>query len=230
MNVLSVLFLRLMSKENSKPISTYIIHGDISLRAVIYHAQLTSSSSVGMVLCHPHPLYGGDMNNNVVMALYHACIAEGWPTLRFNFRGTGGSSGRFADGIGEQEDVKAACQFLQTETGVSQIIMIGYSFGAAVGCAIVDKMSSVMGYCAISYPFTFIPEFVKTAHTTKPKLFVMGTKDNFTTVSAFQEAMEQMPEPKETHLLPGIDHFWGGHERQLKEIVLDWLKRTISKL
>ena len=83
------------------------------------------------IVTHPHPLYGGDMNNNVVEALVQAYREKGYTTLRFNFRGVGQSGGSFDEGIGEQEDVKAALAHLG-ELGKSSIDLAGYSFGAWV--------------------------------------------------------------------------------------------------
>ncbi|MEK7873888.1 MAG: alpha/beta hydrolase, partial [Chloroflexota bacterium] len=66
----------------------------------------------GVVVCHPHPLYGGDMNNSVVIAMCGALLDRGIATLRFNFRGAGGSGGSFDGGIGERDDARAALAFL----------------------------------------------------------------------------------------------------------------------
>ena len=85
----------------------------------------------GVVITHPHPLYGGDMQNNVVGAISLACQKIGFTTLKFNFRGVGGSQGNYDDGNGEQEDVRAAVAYL-ADTGIRQIDLAGYSFGAWV--------------------------------------------------------------------------------------------------
>ena len=67
----------------------------------------------GVVITHPHPLYGGDMHNNVVQAILNAYSANDFSTLRFNFRGVGGSTGEYSEGIGEQEDVGAALRYMK---------------------------------------------------------------------------------------------------------------------
>jgi alpha/beta superfamily hydrolase len=83
------------------------------------------------VITHPHPLYGGDMDNPVVDAIARAYAEKGWTTLRFNFRGTGGSQGNYEEGTGEQTDVQAAIALLQ-QAGCHTIELAGYSFGAWV--------------------------------------------------------------------------------------------------
>lgn len=85
----------------------------------------------GALITHPHPLFGGDMNNQVVVALAQTYQAKGWSTLRFNFRGTGGSQGRFDNGRSEQFDIDAAIACLETR-GCRHIDLAGYSYGAWV--------------------------------------------------------------------------------------------------
>jgi alpha/beta superfamily hydrolase len=77
-----------------------------------------------VVITHPHPLYGGDMDNPVVGAIAKAFQQSGYTTLRFNFRGVGGSQGSFADGIGEMDDVRAALTYLK-ESGINQLDLAG---------------------------------------------------------------------------------------------------------
>jgi len=91
----------------------------------------------GVVITHPHPLYGGSMHNNVVESLVHAYQQAGYATLRFNFRGVGSSQGRYDDGQGEQEDVNAALHYL-AEQGTNVVDLAGYSFGAWVGLQAVQ--------------------------------------------------------------------------------------------
>jgi hypothetical protein len=83
------------------------------------------------VITHPHPLYGGNMDNPVVGAIAKAYAQKGWGTLRFNFRGTGSSRGNYEEGTAEQTDVQAAITLLQ-QAGCHTIELAGYSFGAWV--------------------------------------------------------------------------------------------------
>jgi alpha/beta superfamily hydrolase len=89
-------------------------------------------SDRGVVITHPHPLYGGDMFNNVVEAIVQAYQEKGHSTLRFNFRGVGQSEGAYDNGIGEQENVRAALEYLSL-LGTMSIDLAGYSFGAWIG-------------------------------------------------------------------------------------------------
>ena len=78
----------------------------------------THGQTPGVVICHPHPLRGGDMMNNVVVALAEAFAEVGFAVLRFNFRGVGRSTGHYAEGVGEQEDAKAALAWLSAQPGI----------------------------------------------------------------------------------------------------------------
>ena len=88
-----------------------------------------NSAAKGVVITHPHPLYGGNIRNNVVMAISQTYQKLGYSTLCFNFRGVGRSRGSYGDGISEQEDVRAAIAYL-ADLDIKQIDLAGYSFGA----------------------------------------------------------------------------------------------------
>src|SRR6202162_6530124 len=89
----------------------------------------------GAVVCHPHPLYGGSMYNNVVDAVLAAMWKREWATLRFNFRGVGESEGEHGGGAGEAEDAAAAIAFITSQSGVQRegAVLAGYSFGSVSG-------------------------------------------------------------------------------------------------
>ena len=95
-----------------------------------------SSGCKGVVICHPHSLMGGSMYNNVVEAVQEAFSAENVSTLRFNFRGVGGSTGVYDEGRGEKEDILAVCEYMK-KLGLTELFFAGYSFGAWVGSKII---------------------------------------------------------------------------------------------
>src|SRR6266540_978811 len=106
--------------------------GELSLEGLLHLPEQTPAP--GIVVCHPHPMYGGDMHNNVVDAICDTAVAEGIAALRFNFRGAGASEGRYDNGVGEQDDVRAALTYLRglPEVDSARVALAGYSFGAAV--------------------------------------------------------------------------------------------------
>ena len=93
---------------------------------------LDNGASRWALLCHPHPQYGGTMDNKVVTTVERALQQLGWSTLVFNFRGAGGSEGAFDNGIGEQADLMAVHAWLQAHHRPQRLLLGGFSFGAYV--------------------------------------------------------------------------------------------------
>lgn len=168
----------------------------------------------GVVVCHPHPLYGGEMRNNVVvpvcMTLEQASIAS----LRFNFRGVGASQGKFADGAGEKEDAVAAISYLSSLEVVDKerIGLCGYSFGGAVSLEVAPNDTRVKALALISPD---ISTYTPLKQYTRPKLIVCGGADQFVSIIALQRLAEELPPPNDFELIAGADHFWGGFESRV---------------
>lgn len=194
----------------------------------VLEAQITEFDTpqpLGVVVCHPHPLYGGTMAHPVVRAVYKAFVGAGFPALRFNFRGVGRSKGDHANGEGEREDVLAVCKhFLHGPGRPDKILIVGYSFGAAVGGSIINELSEIHGFVAISYPFVMIPQFIPSSQSTKPKFFLTGDADDFTPISMFHKAVAGFPAPTDIRVFEGVDHFWVGAEDALATEILSWVK------
>ncbi|MGE3919076.1 MAG: alpha/beta hydrolase, partial [Hyphomicrobiaceae bacterium] len=117
--------------------------GSISLEGLI---SVPPKAAIAAVVCHPHPLRGGEMRNNVVTALVEWLGRAGIATLRFNFRGVGRSGGVHDDGTGEVDDVRGALDCLLARGPFETVVVAGYSFGSIVGLmagaedARVDKL------------------------------------------------------------------------------------------
>src|SRR5437870_13908701 len=105
--------------------------GDLTLEGRVWLA--AGGRDIGVVLCHPHPLHGGNMYSNVISAVAEALWQHDVTTLRFNFRGTGASEGTHGGGDAEGADVAAAVTYLLDCQPVPQVVVLGYSFGAGVG-------------------------------------------------------------------------------------------------
>lgn len=177
-----------------------------------------------IILCHPHPLYGGDMHNNVVGGLQSALAGVGFSTLRFNFRGVGGSGGSYADGNGEEEDVQGAVDFITTEQGADiPLYLVGYSFGAAVGTKVVAGDDRVGALVCISPPIAMY-DFSYLTGDRRPKLLVAGDGDFVCPVVALQELFDSLAQPRSLHIVPGADHFWWGMEDRVADYVIDFLQ------
>ncbi len=182
----------------------------------------------GVIICHPHPQYGGDLNNNVVTAVAQELVEKGFAALRFNFRGVGQSEGSYDNGVGEVEDVREAIDFLAgTDTAeVKKIYLVGYSFGAWVGLRAALKDERVKAIVGISPP-TSIFEFEFLLNSSLPKLIIFGGSDPFcpqeTTVSLFSSLLV----PKQIEIIPGADHFLLEREKELAERVSVFLSSVL---
>lgn len=184
--------------------------GDLILEGVTTVPE-SQSPFVGVIVCHPHPLYGGAMDNNVVVPVCQALAQASIASLRFNFRGVGASQGKFADGVGEREDIVAAISYMSTLDVIDKdrIGLCGYSFGGGVCLEVAPADERVKALALIS---PAISTYVPLKHYTKPKLIVCGGADQFVSIISLQRLAEELPPPNDFELVSGADHFWGGYE------------------
>ncbi len=168
------------------------------------------------IICHPHPLYGGSMHSKVVVTASHAFLDMGIPSLRFNFRGVGKSSGKYDNGIGELEDVRAAMGYM-AEKG-EKLIIAGHSFGAWMGMKAGCEDPRVKLMIGIGTPVNFVNmDFLRDC--LKPRLFIHGTVDRLISVEKVEELCAVLPEPKKLVKIEDADHFFTGKLKELSEIV-----------
>jgi alpha/beta superfamily hydrolase len=186
------------------------------------HARGEEQGEGEIILCHPHPLYGGDMYNNVVDVLQSSLAQKGFSTLRFNFRGVGRSEGGYGEGVTEVEDVQGAVTFL-VEKGDGPLYLAGYSFGAYAGVRGVAKDDRVQALICISPPVA-IYDFASLREEGRPKLLVTGKRDLICPVAQVEELFRSLPQPKTLHVIEGADHFWWGIEDQVAGYVADFLQ------
>jgi len=169
-----------------------------------------------VIVCHPHPLYGGSMDNNVVNSLSETLTQAALASFKFNFRGVGGSQGEFSQGIGEREDVKAAISFVSTvkEVDSKRIGLAGYSAGAGFALPVGFNNDRIKALAAVSPPIPMFDfDFLKSCP--KPKLLISGSRDDLIPINQFLEFCQNLPEPKECESIEGADHFWWGYESRL---------------
>ena len=179
--------------------------------------------TLGVVLCHPHPLYGGEMRNNVVSALAEALQQAGAMTLRFNFRGVGQSSGSHGKGEAEVKDVQDAVTYLLSRHAVSTVVVAGYSFGAMVGLRAGAMDARVHRLIGVAFPLgRSDASFLLTAN--KPTLLISGDQDDISPVAALQDLVARMPEPKKLVTITGSDHFFRGQEGDVAQAAIMFLR------
>ncbi len=193
--------------------------GQLSLQGSCYYPD-DGGTFPAVVLCHPHPMYGGSMDNNVILALSEALVNKSIIAFMFNFRGVGRSEGDYGGGVAEREDVAAALSWLvsQPEVDTGKVGLAGYSFGAAVASPVACDDERVKAMALISPP----PEPLQMSpfrNCLKPKLIVVGDEDYFVSPEEVESIYWESVEPKQFELVPKADHFWYRHEATASERV-----------
>jgi alpha/beta superfamily hydrolase len=176
-----------------------------------------SGGKKGVVVSHPHPLYGGDMHNNVVKALTEAYFERGYTTCRFNFRGVGSSGGRHDYGKGEQEDVLAAVEFVSS-TGAQHVDIVGYSFGSWVNALCLKNLLLVQRMVMISPPVGMM-DFSFLGYSPKIKMVITGSSDHIAPSGLIREMLPKWNKEAELKVIDGADHFYWGKEGELSAII-----------
>jgi alpha/beta superfamily hydrolase len=175
-------------------------------------------AQVTAVVCHPHPRYGGDMNNAVVRAVAAALRCGGCSVLRFNFRGVGSSDGTPGDGGAETDDACAAVRYVREQVPAETVALVGYSFGAAVALGAVARGTTVDCLVAIALPVSLMP-LGEVRSPSMATLFVAGEHDDYGPVAVLDQALQRIEGPCRRQVVVGADHFFVGLEREVGERV-----------
>ncbi|MCK5836170.1 MAG: alpha/beta hydrolase [Desulfobacula sp.] len=191
--------------------------GNIKLEGVLDK----NSSEKAVLICHPHPLYGGNMNNPVVMTLAESFFEKGFTTLKFNFRGTCNSTGMFDNGDGEQEDVRAALSWLK-KAGYQKIFLIGYSFGARINALVVSAGCEIEDHIMVSPPVGFM-SFDDIEKMPFTGLIVTGENDEIAPAEQIQDHINRWQIVLRYEIIEACDHFYSGCRGQLKAVLIDYL-------
>ncbi len=181
------------------------------------------------VLCHPHPLYGGNMNNNVVLAARNAFAESGRGTLRYNFRGVGGSGGEPGDGDKDSEDLLAVSEYVR-KNYPGQLDLAAYSYGSWVALKAVRLGLTPDLLVLISPPLEFI-SFAGLDLPDLPMLITIGNEDEFCSVEALRKWLANQPNAAraEVEIFPYGDHFYWGLEQKLSARIAEFLKTMKSE-
>jgi len=167
-----------------------------------------------LVLCHPHPQYGGTMRSLVISVLFAELPAAGYACLRFNFRGVEGSDGSYDNGRGEQADAVAAVHAMAERSPGLPIALVGWSFGGDVALAVTDPL--LAGWIAIAPPLRILPAY-PAATDPRPKHLVLAEHDEVRDPVDVQGEVASWTATS-VAVVPGASHFFVGRtERVLRE-------------
>ena len=173
------------------------------------------------VICHPHPLYGGTLDNKVVYTLARAFVELGVPAIRFNFRGVGGSGGRYDGGPGETEDVLAVVAYGRQRWPGAALWLAGFSFGGAV--AVRAAAEARPQRLVVVAPGITRVAMDGVASPDCPWLIVQGDADDVIEPAAVLEWGRRQVRAPAVQVLAGAGHFFHGRLHELRKLVLDFL-------
>jgi alpha/beta superfamily hydrolase len=179
---------------------------EVELEAALWEPRFGLPKGAAL-LYHPHPLYGGTMNNRVVYRAAKGAVEAGLAALRFNFRGVGSSTGSYERGVGEQKDAVALSDWLQQRYPDLPQACIGFSFGAWVGlqvacCEPRIKTLVGLGLPLSSYDFNFLID------NDKPTLYIIGTQDDYCPRDKMEQFARRLPATSAVSWAEGADHFF----------------------
>ena len=198
-----------------------------------YHHSKKPGAPIALIL-HPHPQFGGTMNNKVVYAMYQAFVKRGFSTLRFNFRGVGRSQSTFDNGQGEMSDAASALDWMQAHNPNATDCWIGgFSFGAWISMQLMMRRPEISGFISVAPPasqhdFTFL------APCPASGILVHGDRDEIVPVDRVDKLAAKLKSQKnitiDYEVVKGCDHFFGEHMDELTKIVDEYLDKSLTQV
>lgn len=198
-----------------------------------YHPQKQKDAPIAIVL-HPHPQFGGTMNNKVVYNLHYAFYNMGFTVLRFNFRGVGRSQGEYDQGVGELSDAASALDYLQAmNPNAKHCWVAGFSFGAWIGMQLLMRRPEIQGFVSVAPPAN-TEDFSFLAPCPTSGLVLQGTKDDVVAEPSVAEFVERLHQQKGIEIdyraIEGANHFFHGHNDVVIEHMHDHLNKSNAGL
>jgi len=178
------------------------------------------------VICHPHPLYGGTLDNKVVWTLARAFQQFGAPTIRFNFRGIGASAGTHDEGRGEVGDALAAIAYGRERWPQAVLWLAGFSFGGVVA---LRAAATAQPACLV----TVAPGITKSDVSDAPRpscpwLILQGDADDVVPADAVSAWARTLSPAPELRVLPGAGHYFHGRINELRDAIVEFMQRAVA--
>jgi hypothetical protein len=197
-----------------------------------YQQAAAATAPIALVL-HPHPLYGGTMNNKIVYNLFHVFAKRGFSVLRFNFRGVGRSQGSYDHGQGELSDAASALDWLQAiNPNAGACWIAGFSFGAWIAMQLLMRRPEIAGFIAVSPPASLF-DFGFLAPCPSSGLIVHGTDDDLVPEADVAKLAARLANQRDIKIdykrLAGATHFYEGKHDELSAVVDRYLKKALAE-
>jgi alpha/beta superfamily hydrolase len=197
------------------------------------YSQSENKQAPVVLVLHPHPLYGGTMNNKIVYRLYHTFAQNGFSVLRFNFRGVGKSQGKYDEGIGELSDAAAALDWLQQQNPDAPTCWIaGFSFGAWIALQLLMRRPEIEGFVAVSPPANLY-DFSFLSPCPAGGLITQGNKDDVVSEEYVGKLAAKLGAQHGSNvkynIIENADHYYRGVEEELGNVVGDYVSQRMAE-
>lgn len=181
--------------------------------------RLAENNQLGLLMCHPHPLFQGSMDNKVVTTATRAAAELGLPTVRFNFRGVGNSQGVHDAGVGEKEDVLTAIAYATQELGWQKVVLAGFSFGSGMAClAACEQPEDINTLILIAPPVHNFDAPNQLAYSFETYVF-MGDADEVVSFNEVHDWVRTVVPTPHLQVFEGASHFFHGRLTELKDAI-----------
>lgn len=193
-----------------------------------YYPSEKKGAPIALVL-HPHPMYGGTMNNKVTYNIFQMFARHGFSVLRFNFRGVGRSQGKFDEGEGELMDAATALDWLQLQNQDSNVCWVGgFSFGAWIAMQLIMRRPEIEGFIAVSPPANMY-DFSFLSPCPSGGIIVQGDKDDVVNEESVSKLAAKLATQKGSKvnysMVRGADHYFRNHMDELNKLMDDYLNQ-----
>lgn len=220
-----------VTPERAETMPEVIFNGPEGRLEGRYHHSKQPNAPIALLL-HPHPQYGGTMNNKVVYALYHAFVKRGFSTLRFNFRGVGRSQGRFDNGQGELSDAASALDWMQSfNSNASACWVGGFSFGAWISMQLLMRRPEIDGFISVSPPAN-VYDFTFLAPCPSSGLIVHGSADDVVPEASVAKLAQKLASQKNIrvsyNIIDGANHFYSTKFDEMNTLLEGYLDQAIG--
>lgn len=202
--------------EFPKEESHFLIQGPAGQLEVKACHPKSTRRKVTVIICHPHPLHAGTMDNKVVTTAFRSFRELGADVVRFNYRGVGQSQGNYGDAIGESEDLRAVSQWAQNLLVNNQLWLVGFSFGSYVAARMADSLQAtrLLSIAPAVSRFDFKPLQVQC-----PWLVIQGDADEVVPPQQVYDWLANHHPQPQLKIIPDCSHFFHGQLTTLKQII-----------
>jgi alpha/beta superfamily hydrolase len=211
----------------SPSVEKIVIDGPAGAIEALLERPPDARTDIIAVCCHPHPLYGGTMQNKVVHTLARAAQDQRVVSLRFNFRGVGASAGTHDDGVGESDDAAAVADWAKRTLAASRLWSLGFSFGGFVSYRLATLLDAALLVTVAPpvrrFDFTTLPV------PRCPWLVAQGDADDLVDHEAVLAWTRSVEPPPLVRILPGAEHFFHGRLTLLRSLVGEWLAARLAE-